>query len=189
MAKVNLGDVILFNWSGKDFPQHAAVATRIVADGIAADNGSRVEDTMTFHEADLTTYNGGVVSNIIGYGSLSGIVGLDALESYRNDSGTAAQSRLSATAPRAMCASTASPRSTAMAARQLRAATARRFRIWQPRATDTNLGAGRSEPRQRVVLVAGWPGLSSSSKNTGRFYRAWEQESPDEPAMFARSVS
>lgn len=84
MAKVNLGDVILFNWSGKDFPQHAAVATRIVADGTAPTHAFAAwEDTMTFHEADLTTYNGGVVSNIIGYGSLSGIVGLDALESYR----------------------------------------------------------------------------------------------------------
>lgn len=38
---------------------------------------------MTFHEADLSKYNGGVIGNIIGYGSLAGIVGLDAMESYK----------------------------------------------------------------------------------------------------------
>lgn len=84
MAKVNLGDVILFNWHGTDFPNHAAVATRITADGSGPTHGFAAwEDTMTFHEVDLTTYNGGVVASIIGYGSLAGIVGLDALESYR----------------------------------------------------------------------------------------------------------
>ena len=84
MAKVNLGDVIVFNWSGTDFPKHAAVATQIAADGAAPTHGFAAwEDTMTFHEVNLSTYNGGVIGNIIGYGSLAGIVGLDALESYR----------------------------------------------------------------------------------------------------------
>lgn len=84
MAKVNLGDVIVFNWSGTDFPKHAAVATQVTADGSAATHGFAAwEDTMTFHEVDLRTYNGGVLKNIIGFGSLAGIVGLDALESYR----------------------------------------------------------------------------------------------------------
>lgn len=84
MAKVNLGDVVIFNWHGTDFPNHAAVATQITPDGTAATHGFAAwGDTMTFREADLSSYNGGVVKNIIGYGSLSGIVALNTLESYR----------------------------------------------------------------------------------------------------------
>lgn len=84
MGQVNLGDVIIFNWHKSDFPNHASVTTRISSDGTAATHGFGAwGDTMTFHEVELAAYDGDATKGIIGYGNLSGIIGLDALEAYR----------------------------------------------------------------------------------------------------------
>ena len=67
------GDVAFFSWSGTTWPNHATVVTRVDANGNATHAFGAWDDTMTFHEVDLSRYNGGIQDNIIGYGDMSGL--------------------------------------------------------------------------------------------------------------------
>ena len=71
LAKV--GDVVFFNWSGVAHPQHAAIVTEVDGDGNPTHAFGGWEDTMTFHEVDLNSYNGGIAAKVIGTGDMTGL--------------------------------------------------------------------------------------------------------------------
>jgi RHS repeat-associated protein len=82
LGLANVGDVVFFNWHGSDFPNHMAVITGVDSEGNPTTAFGAWGDTMTFHEADLNSYNGGVTNNIIGYGNMKGLTDADDLARY-----------------------------------------------------------------------------------------------------------
>lgn len=67
------GDVLFFNWKGSDFPEHLAIVTSVDPEGNATSAFGAWGDSMTYHEVDLSKYNGGVQGSIIGYGDMNGL--------------------------------------------------------------------------------------------------------------------
>jgi hypothetical protein len=76
--------VAFFSWSGTTWPNHAVIVTQVNAGGDATHAFGAWGDTMTFHEADLTRYNGGIQDNIIGYGDMSGL-NVGSLQDFLNN--------------------------------------------------------------------------------------------------------
>ena len=73
LGLAKLGDIVFFNWKNTNFPEHSAIVTKVDNNGNAVSSFGGWGDTMTFHEADLLTYNNGVQSDIIGYGDMTGL--------------------------------------------------------------------------------------------------------------------
>jgi RHS repeat-associated protein len=70
------GDVVFFNWGNKkgevqDWPMHLAIVTRVDANGNPTHAFGAWGDSMTYHEVDLSTHNGGITKNIVGTGSMT----------------------------------------------------------------------------------------------------------------------
>jgi len=85
------GDVVFFNWGDpvQDWPRHAAIATKVDSAGNPTHVFGAWEDTMTFHEVDLSKYHGGVKDNIIGTGSMKGLSSISVEQLVKTWSGRA----------------------------------------------------------------------------------------------------
>jgi RHS repeat-associated protein len=85
------GDVVFFNWHEPkpvDWPRHAAIVTQVDASGNPTHAFGAWEDTMKFHEVDLSKYHGGITGNIIGTGSMAGLTSMSVDDLMKKWNGT-----------------------------------------------------------------------------------------------------
>ena len=158
----NVGDVVFFNWRGSDYPEHVAVVTAVDANGNPSRAFGGWEDTMTFHEVDLSVYT--QPDDIIGTGDMSGLTSQSLADYVKAWDGAPVAPEWNGYRGKVCIDTVTSKRG--FGGRRLRNAMMDDFK--KHRKSYKNFGAGNPDPSSELFFRRN-PWLKQFFENTGRY--------------------